>query len=76
MICVEEPSISLQNVKKPAFLRSYRIAACSLTKNKTLFTGVFLQAAIRLVVPYGETRYKVAGFLYFLDQSLKTDRHC
>ena len=56
MICVEEPSISLQNVKKPAFLRSYRIAACSLTKNKTLFTGVFLQAAIRLVVPYGETR--------------------
>ena len=34
--CDEEPSMSLQNVKKSAkkcsFLRSYRAAACSFTK--------------------------------------------
>ena len=38
-ICDEEPSISMQNVKKPiedcTFLRSYLVAACSFTKNKT-----------------------------------------
>ena len=39
IVCDEESSISLQNVKKPAqehtFIRSYRVANCSFTKNKT-----------------------------------------
>ena len=40
IICDEEPSISLENVKNPAeecsYLRSYRVAACSFIKYKTL----------------------------------------
>ena len=39
IICDEEPLISLQNVKKAtkecSFWRNYRVATCSLTKNKT-----------------------------------------
>ena len=39
VICDEEPSIVLQNVKKPAgkfsFIRGYRVAVCSFTKSIT-----------------------------------------
>ena len=39
IICNEEPSMSLQNVKKTgkecSFLRRYSVATCSFTKNKT-----------------------------------------
>ena len=59
---------SHQYVKKPAevcsFLRSYRVAACSFTKTKTP-SEVFFTVSIRLVAPYGETRY-----------SYKTDSGC
>ena len=47
--------------EKPAeecsFLRSYLVVACSFTKNKTPSQVLFSRFAIRLVVPYGETRY-------------------
>ena len=45
LFVMEEPSISLQNVKKPteecSFLRSYLVAACSLAKNKTPSQVIF-----------------------------------
>ena len=50
--------MSLQNVKKTgkecSFLRRYSVATCSFTKNKTLHRC--LQFAMKLVVPYDETR--------------------
>ena len=52
--------MSSQNVKKPAyecsFSRSYRVAACSFTKNKTPSKGFLSRFAIRLVVPCCEIR--------------------
>ena len=60
IVCGKVPSILLQNVRKPAekcsFLRGYRVAACSFTKNKAPSQAYF-QFAIRLVSCYGKTRY-------------------
>ena len=64
--------MSLQNVKKPAyecsFPRSYRVAACSFTKNKTPSKGFLLQFAIRLVVPCCEIRnsYKIDKTIFII----------
>ena len=68
IICDEGPSVLLQNMKKPAkqFLRGYWVATCCFIKNKTSSHVFFSQFAIKLGVPYGETRYsyKIEGSCY------------
>ena len=65
VISNEHPSLSLQNVKKPAeecsFLRSYLVATCSFTKNATPW-----QVFFHCVLTKHVTVIKLTVFVIFL----------